>query len=370
MTCEEALLAISAALDGELPPMERARLSEHLVACESCRELAEDLRVLTDALEDSDREPPAGLAESVRKAVEEEPQPVPAPKKRRPPYLRSLAAMVALCVGLGAIGLFAAGRGGGETGSADNGAAPALYQAPQASQAPQTSQAAPEAIEKYAAAGCDGSAEESNGTARYSATEGGDPAEAPMEEADAEVPQLAPADAPVPSSALAPNAAVGTYNSGGGTEEVTPDSGPDGAGPSSDRMEGEGKLAITPEEALERVFEHLGGYESFPDAEITEMPFQFTATQVYPPSMCLIPDHATESGGENDQHSSTWITYFGLSPNSRYHVFWLFSYLTFPGFDFNRGSTLDFIAVSLDGSEILEKGSYDVWQSYFDAINN
>lgn len=179
--------------------------------------------------------------------------------------------MVALCVGLGAIGLFAAGRGGGETGSADNGAAPALYQAPQApqaSQTPQTSQAAPEAIEKYAAAGCDGSAEESNGTARYGATEGGDPAEAPMEEADAEVPQLAPADAPVSSCALAPNAAVGTYNSGGGTEEVTPDSGPDGAGPSSDRMEGEGKLAITPEEALERVFQYVGGYTQYPEAQL------------------------------------------------------------------------------------------------------
>lgn len=264
MTCEEALLAISAALDGELPPRERAKLSEHLVACESCRELAEDLRVLTDALEDSDREPPAGLAESVRKAVAEESQAVPAPKKRRPPYLRSLAAMLALCVGLGAIGLFAAGRGGGETGSADNGAAPALYQAPQAAQA------APEAIEKSAAAGCDGSAEESNGTARYSATEGGDPAEAPMETAETaeeDAPQPAPASVPMPSGAPAPQAA-GTYNFGGGTEEAAPDSGPDGAGPTADSVDGEGKLAITPEEALELVFQYVGGYTQYPEAQL------------------------------------------------------------------------------------------------------
>lgn len=101
MTCEEALLAISAALDGELSPRERAKLSEHLMQCESCRVLAEDLRVLTDALEGSSREPPTGLAEAVRAAVAAEPPAVHAPNRRRPPYLRSLAAMLALCVGLG-----------------------------------------------------------------------------------------------------------------------------------------------------------------------------------------------------------------------------------------------------------------------------
>lgn len=266
MTCEEALLAISAALDGELSPRERAKLSEHLMQCESCRVLAEDLRVLTDALEDSDREPPAGLAESVRKAVEEEPQPVPAPKKRRPPYLRSLAAMVALCVGLGGIGLFASRGMGIKDGSA-GGAAPALYQAPQASQA------APEAMERSADDGCEGLAEDCNGAVRYSATEGGDPTEASMEESDAEAPQLAPANVPMPSSA--PSSTVeaevrggGGPSSDGGTEEVTPDSSSDGAGPSSDRMEGEGKLAITPEEALELVFQYVGGYTQYPEAQL------------------------------------------------------------------------------------------------------
>lgn len=264
MTCEEALLAISAALDGELPPVERARLSEHLMQCGSCRELAEDLRVLTGALEDSDREPPAGLSESVRKAVAEEPQAVPVPKKRRPPYLRSLAALLALCIGLGGIGLFVSGQGGGNTGSAAGSAAPALYQA------------APRAMEK--SAGCDG-LDDCDGAVGYSAAEGSGPAEAPMEESDAEVPQPAPADAPMPSIAPAPQEA-GTYNFGATQEENAPDGGSEGgdptyngggptsdsAGSGSDRMEGEEKLSLTPEEALELVFEHLGGYEEYPEA--------------------------------------------------------------------------------------------------------
>lgn len=277
MSCEEALLAISAALDGELPPMERARLSEHLVQCESCRELAEDLRALTDALEDSDREPPAGLAQSVRAAVAKE-----ARQKRRPPYLRAMAAMLALCVGLGAISLFVSGRGGGESGSAGNGAAPALYQAPQASQA------APRNMEKSAAVndGLDGN---SDGAVSYSAIEDGDPAEAPMEAADAEAPELAPAGAPMPSSAPAPQAAVGTYNYGGAQEADAPAGGSDGAGPTSDsagpdsdHMEGEEKLSLTPEEALDLVFEYLGGYEQYPEArQRTVSMYGFDAPSYY-----------------------------------------------------------------------------------------
>lgn len=299
---------MSAALDGELSPAEWAKLSGHLMECKSCRALAEDLRALTDALEDSDREPPAGLAESVRRAVAEGPQAVHAPKKRRPPYLQSLAAMLALCVGLGAIGLFAAGQGGGGAGSADYGAAPALYQAPQASQA------APEAMEK-SAAGCDGTAEDNNGTARYSATEGGDPTEASMEESDAEAPQLAPADAPMPSSAPAPQAA-GTYNYSGGTEEVTPDSGSDGAGPTSDSIGGEEKPALTPGEAV-----------STPE-EAEELAREFYAS----------------SGEKPDLWTFTWL---GLSPNGRYYLFEVCQA--------DSGEYRTMLAVPLEGGQVLDE---------------
>lgn len=304
MTCEEALLAISAALDGELPPGERARLSEHLVACQSCRELAEDLRALTDTLEDSDREPPAGLAESVRRAVAEEPQAVPAPKKRRPPYLRSVAALLALCVGLGGIGLFISGQGGGKTGSAAGENAAVRFQA------------APGAAEK-SAGGCG-----LNDGAGDSATENGAPAEAPMEAADEEAPQLAPAGVPVPSNAPAPQAA-GVYNYSGGTEEDTPDSGTDGGGPTSDSagsgsdpMEGNAKPVLTSGEPV-----------STPE-EAEELAREFYAG----------------SGEESDLWTFTWL---GLSPNGRYYLF-----------EVCRADSGDYrtmLAVPLEGGQVLDK---------------
>lgn len=314
MTCEEALLAISAALDGELSPRERAKLSEHLMQCESCRVLAEDLRVLTDALEGSSREPPTGLAEAVRAAVAAEPPAVHAPKKRRPPYLRSLAAMLALCVGLGGIGLFASRGMGIKDGSA-GGAAPALYQAPQASQA------APEAMERSADDGCEGLAEDCNGAVRYSATEGGDPTEASMEESDAEAPQLAPANVPMPSSA--PSSTVeaevrggGGPSSDGGTEEVTPDSSSDGAGPTADSMNGEEKPALTPGEAV-----------STPE-EAEELAQAFYAG----------------SGEEPDLWTFTWL---GLSPNGRYYLFEVCQA--------DSGEYRTMLAVPLEGGQVLDE---------------
>lgn len=345
MTCEEALLAISAALDGELPPEARARLSEHLMQCESCRELAEDLRVLTNALEDSNREPPAGLAESVRKAVAEQPQPVPDRKRRRPPYLRgrlglrSLAALLALCVGLGAIGLFATGQGGGETGSA--------------AVRFQSAQAPPGAMEKSAPGVSDGAS--GGGAAGYSATEDGDQAEAPMEPADAEAPQPAPASVPMPSIAPSPHAAAGTYNYGG-TEEDTPESGSDGGGPTSDstgptagnggfgsvRMEGEEKLTITPEEALELVFEHLGGYEAYPEALLYDTASGNARMLGY--SLRTVETEAVRS--EYRLH------YVGLTDDGKSYEFHLYEDMTDKTDGGGHTATTNWIEVSLDGGEI------------------
>lgn len=314
MTCEEALLAISAALDGELSPRERAKLSEHLMQCESCRVLAEDLRVLTDALEGSSREPPTGLAEAVRAAVAAEPPAAHAPNRRRPPYLRSLAAMLALCVGLGGIGLLASRGMGIKDGSA-GGAAPALYQAPQASQA------APEAMERSADDGCAGSAEDCNGAVRYSATEGGDPTEASMEESDAEAPQLAPANVPMPSSAPSSTVEAEVRGGGGpssdsGTEEVTPDSGSNGAGPTADSMNGEEKPALTPGEAV-----------STPE-EAEELARAFYAG----------------SGEEPDLWTFTWL---GLSPNGRYYLFEVCQA--------DSGEYRTMLAVPLEGGQVLDE---------------
>lgn len=302
MTCDEALLAISAALDGELPPRERAKLSEHLVRCESCRALAEDLRVLTDALEDSDREPPAGLAESVRAAVAAE---APA-RKRRPPYLSTIAAMLALCIGLGGIGLFVSGRAGSGAGSAANGAAPALYQAAPASQAPP---APSEEMEK-SAADWDGLSDGTDSAAGYSVTGGGDPAEAPMA---AEAPmEAANEEDALPAPSSAPSAMTEARGGGGPTSD-----GETGAfdgtqmeeAPAGDSMNGEEKLALTPEEALELARTFYAG-----------------------------------SAEEADPWTFTWL---GLSPNGGYYLFEVRLA--------DSGDYRTILAVSLEDGQVLDK---------------
>lgn len=229
MNCDEALLAISAALDGELSPAERVRLSEHLVQCDTCRELAEDLRVLTEELERSDREIPQGLAANIRRAVAEEP---PAPKRRRAPYLRAVAAMLVLCVGLGGIGLFASGRMGMKADSA-GGAAPTLVEAAPEARAYSYS-APPENAED--AGGCGGP------------TADGDPAQAPMEsaqpypEGDTSVPM--PSSAPVPAGLM-------IEEGNGSSEETNPGSEKNGGGgPSSDSEENAPDSASPPPDAV------------------------------------------------------------------------------------------------------------------------
>lgn len=337
MTCEEALLAISAALDGELSPAERARLSGHLLECPQCRELAEDLRVLTDILEDSEQAPPPELAASIRRAVAEEVKPSAPPDKRRVPYLRTIAAMLALCVCLGGVGLFIYGQSKGDS-AASGGAAPF--------------KSAPEMMADGTSGGAAGGAADSCDSAAEVDDASMEPTEMPAGLGEAPVP--APSSAPAPGDRNTPN------------EDNTPQepdtfmaTAPEEAPSSSDSVTSDpgdtGKASITPEEALELVFEYLGGYEKYPEAEFTPIPFNFTDIQVYPPSCCLIPDHPIDSADdENTQHSSTWLTFYGSSPNGRCYDFWLFSYLTFPGFDFNRGSTLNLFTVPLDGSEVLE----------------
>lgn len=253
MNCDEALLAISAALDGELSPGEQARLSEHLLACPDCRELAEDLRVLNDLLEDSGREPPAELAASVQRAVAAEAQMSPVPKKKRaPPYLRAMAAMLALCVCLGGIGLVVTRMSGTKGADADSvGMAPALFQSE------------PEAMEKArdcpnGSAGSDGAAEagaapsmESSGWG-YSSGGGGPSSEG------ASIPYSVPEPAPNPNSL-----------EDGQMDEVSPSESEMSPGAAAVPQEKDNGLAagIAPEEALELVFEYLGGYESYPDAK-------------------------------------------------------------------------------------------------------
>lgn len=326
MNCDEALLAISAALDGELSPRERLKLSDHLLQCDTCRELAEDLRVLTEKLGQSDREVPPELAAKIRRAVAEEVQAAPAPKRRRAPYLRAVAAMLALCVCLGGAGLFVSGQR--TKSNADAGEA-----------APFSLQAAPKNSE-----GTANRSIEDDGT--YNA--GNDP-EAPAEAALTPSPE----EIPLPMPSIDPDSDAETSDE---YQETAPSS----AGG------GEDKVMITPEEALELVFEHLGGYETYPEARqcVVNM-YGFDAPAYYLKTV------------ENDAGIYVYcLDYIGLSGNEQYYQFRFYEDVTDKKPDgFDHTATSNHFIVSQDGFEILSEyppdgGDDETWAAYFDAYNS
>lgn len=96
MDHEKALEAISAALDGELTDGERAELEAHLETCPHCRELADDLGLLSAALRQQE-ELPEGLSRRLTAALEGE----KTPKKKNWKRWAGLAAALVLVIGLG-----------------------------------------------------------------------------------------------------------------------------------------------------------------------------------------------------------------------------------------------------------------------------
>lgn len=100
MTCENALEAISAALDGELSPAQRAELDAHLASCPACAALFEELAGHSRLLRELDCEVPAGLSDRILSAL---PEQSPAKKRTSPRWQRygTLAACLALVIWAG-----------------------------------------------------------------------------------------------------------------------------------------------------------------------------------------------------------------------------------------------------------------------------
>lgn len=104
MTCDQALEAISAALDGELSDAEREELEAHLASCPACRALYDDLcAIQADAL-DSALEVPEGFHDRVMAAVAEEPAVPPVQTRKKRSWKRwgglvAVAAVAVLAVG-------------------------------------------------------------------------------------------------------------------------------------------------------------------------------------------------------------------------------------------------------------------------------
>ena len=72
MNCEQALQAMSARLDGELPEDEARALDAHLRECAPCRALMAELTELDDGLKTLSVEPPETLAPGVMRAIRAE----------------------------------------------------------------------------------------------------------------------------------------------------------------------------------------------------------------------------------------------------------------------------------------------------------
>ena len=114
MNCQEALEAISAAIDGELSPDERAALDAHLASCPACAALFEELSGQSRLLRDLDCAVPADLSARILASLPDraedggagsKPNVTPFPVKKRPALWRrlgTLAACLALVIWAGA----------------------------------------------------------------------------------------------------------------------------------------------------------------------------------------------------------------------------------------------------------------------------
>lgn len=105
MNCDQALEAISAALDGELSPEEQVLLDAHLAQCTDCQAIAHDFGVLSVALSGMEQQAPQELLSQVHAAMAPKPMVdlTAERKKRSKRGWHSLAAAVALVVCLGGV---------------------------------------------------------------------------------------------------------------------------------------------------------------------------------------------------------------------------------------------------------------------------
>lgn len=304
MDCEQAVEAISAALDGELSEEEQAGLDAHLAGCPACRALAEDFGSLSAAMDGWEEDPPAGLAGDILAAVAAEgaPEkivPISTGKKRNWTAWGSLAAVLALAVCLG--GLFS--RPDLSINS------PSLVQ-----------MASPEADEGV-------SGENSGGAAAYSADQDPRSCDGSGLTEDlcrgTEEPQAGagPADtAPDPSLMTLPPEDAETPAA---SEVPEPDA------PAA-------KTQITEQEALELVFESLGGYETYPEAEHYDEG----------------PAYFLQLAQTERLTSHMWLSYNGLSPDETQYVFRWYENVEYTDGEPGHIATLNWFYVPVDGGQV------------------
>lgn len=300
MNCEQALILISAALDGEVTESERAALAEHLEECPDCRALSEDFGVYSVALSDMTAAAPDDLTarvDAALDALEAPAAPVQTKSRHHRKAWGSLAAMFAVVVCLGAVSTLLNGSRSSAP-MADAGA---------------TGSAAEQSISERALE--DGLAETSCDASKTECYE-------------------------LPNSADKDYSSVGSVTVENGScivadETFAPNTEATPAEPAAPAATPGDSSSSTPAMAAEQVFLLLGDRAVYPDAAWDESCAGYILEQT-----------ETEEGS-----FTVLLQYTGLSGNGRYHTFRLCHEQTD---DLSAEfSILNNYAVALDGSAVI-----------------
>lgn len=331
MTCEQALILISAALDGEVTEAERAALEEHLGTCPDCAALSEDFGVFSVALSGMNVDAPDDLTARIDAALDAEAAPAvsaPAKRSRHSRAWGSLAAMFAAVICLGSV--FTHFNGGLPSRSASRDFAPMESAAAECAQEPAAS--APAETEK---------ALDKMDAAAQSTAEQAPDAAYRQNGAFSETPASAPSDTTQGAYGIIEPAFDGDAASN--TTSVPAESVP----VVTPAIETE----LSPMDGLMQIYELLGGVQAWPDAE-----FDHDARECV---LCV---------EENDGTTvTTSIRYTGLSDNGWYYTYQLNT-------EENDGFTVHFsfanyFALKLDESELLTAFDGEWNSEEHDAFN-
>ena len=374
MDCNQALEAISAALDGELSQAELTQLDRHLAGCPDCRALAEDFGILSVALSDMEEAPPPALSAQLQTILQSDSSPRPDRatvfRRRQRRIWGSLAAMLALVVCLGSLYVYlgtplAAGNGSSASESAGNEANTTDSQDQQAmapascdsSSAPEEKTLVPDTEPDQTtppASSASVSPSETDDTPQAYSSQ---PLDGSVSSKSSVPDAGASDDSPSPQEFFAvPAPSEPSVN----TVQDSPEDEDTGSAFSSPDGSGNIRGPLSPAQALTLVFDYLGGSAVYPDA--------------------VLPDSAQEPScqllirTENAQTVVSILEYEGLSPNETYYTFRMDEvYYTADSQTPSRTETYNHFAVSLDGTKILaqtdpEDGVSDA-EAYESAIN-
>lgn len=374
MDCEQALILISAALDGDLTEAERGALQAHMDACPDCRALAEDFGVLSVALSDMEVPAPEGLTGRVNAALDALDPPSAVPKPRRSwRAWGSLAALLALALCLGGVYHFSGlinGSSGGEAASSYSPPAPssagsdstggpnAVYYSAGSHLPVDTESAPQEAQDKTSGdqAGSGAAVQAPEAAPSTQAEAVGDEDAAPQDVRTTPEAGVASAGADPQETSLAPPPPAPPAPSEAPEEGIS-DPAANGL-PSGGAGEAE-EPGLTPLQALELVFTQLGGTETFPDAALDGEK----------------PSYFLQRTQEDNREITRLLDYDGLSPNGLYYTFRQYVYVIQDGANgWAYTDTINRYAVSLDGGAVLSEFDADRTaehaEAYYRAVND